>query len=75
MVPGVCALVENWLREVVLSNFRECKTQAFTLNAWFDHPGVPWQLQVKLTHHSITTASPAPWEVTSDCIMPCLASS
>lgn len=39
-LPGLCKLLESWLREVVYSNFRETEKLRVKLRDYYDDPGV-----------------------------------
>ncbi|MCO5604896.1 hypothetical protein L7F22_059070 [Adiantum nelumboides] len=39
-LPGLCKLLESWLREVVHSNFRETENLQVKLRDYYDDPGV-----------------------------------
>ncbi|KAI5078394.1 hypothetical protein GOP47_0006065 [Adiantum capillus-veneris] len=39
-LPGLCKLLESWLREVVYSNFRETESLQVKLRDYYDDPGV-----------------------------------
>jgi hypothetical protein len=52
-LPGICALAERWLDSVALASFRAQPPPAAppapppaTLDRWFLHPDVAWQLPV-----------------------------
>jgi len=40
LLPGLCVLLEVWLREVVSMRFRDTCTEPVQLSAYFDSPGV-----------------------------------
>jgi hypothetical protein len=52
LLPGVCALVEAWLGDVVLAGVRDAPAAPPSLGAWFDDPRVALDLRVRCPSHA-----------------------
>ena len=51
LLPGLCALAQQWLADVALPGFRDAPSQAGSLADWFDDRRVALYLQVIPCHH------------------------
>ena len=47
LLPGICALVQQWLGDVALPGFRGMPATVASLNAWFTNRQVVEQLRVR----------------------------
>lgn len=47
LLPGICALAQQWLGDVALPGFRGMPASAASLNAWFTNRQVVEQLKVR----------------------------
>ena len=47
LLPGLCALCQQWLSDVVLQRFRGLTQGSFDLNEWFSNPRVAFHLRVR----------------------------
>ena len=46
LLPGLCALAQQWLTDVALPGFRDSPAHSGSLTEWFDDRGVAMYLQV-----------------------------
>ena len=46
LLPGLCALCQQWLSDVVFTRFRGMDAVHFDLNSWFSQPRVAFFLRV-----------------------------
>lgn len=57
LLPGLCALAQQWLKDVALPSFRGMPQQVVSLSDWYNDRGVALYLQVCLVLPGLRLAS------------------